>query len=162
MKTRNELTFEETGDDADDPHHFRRLLRKAFRDHGIALHPLLLMENHFHLLVRPDPVGTLSRVMGWLGLSCVRPSARALRRRVMGGPLQGTRAGVRSSIIAFVHLTGPADDASDRGEMNAEVSGNLRIAVLTCRPRRPHGGRSGLSRSSSAAVPVVAAELAEY
>jgi hypothetical protein len=52
----------------------------------------------------------------------------------------GQESWVRSSIIAFGHLDGPADDSSDRGEMNSEVSGDLRIAVLTGRPRGPHGG----------------------
>lgn len=52
---------------------------------------------------------------------------------------QGQDSRVRSSIIAFGHLTGPADDSSDRGEMNSEMSGNLCIAVLTGRPRRPNG-----------------------
>ncbi len=44
--------------DADDRYHFRRLLRRACRDHGIVLHAFVLMDNHFHLLVTPDVVGT--------------------------------------------------------------------------------------------------------
>ncbi|MCX7513174.1 transposase [Frateuria sp. STR12] len=38
--------------DDDDRHDFRRLLRSAFNEHGIDLHAFVLMDNHFHLLVR--------------------------------------------------------------------------------------------------------------
>ena len=37
-------------------------------------------------------------------------------------------------------LDGRADNKADRGEMNAEVGCNLRIAVFTGGPRRSHGG----------------------
>ncbi len=58
--------------DADDRYPFRRLLRTAFRDHGIALHAFVLMDNHFHLLVTPDAVRSLLRAMGWVGQSYVQ------------------------------------------------------------------------------------------
>ena len=73
--------------DEDDRHHFRRLLRRAFRDHGIALHAFVLMDNHFHLLVTPDAVGRLSRAMGWVGQSYVQ--AFNLRHRRCGALWQG-------------------------------------------------------------------------
>lgn len=73
--------------DAYDHYHFRRLLRRAFRDHGIALHAFVLMDNHFHLLVTPDTVGTLSRAMGWVGQSYVQ--AFNLRHRRCGALWQG-------------------------------------------------------------------------
>lgn len=73
--------------DADDRYHFRRLLRGAFRDHGIALHAFVLMDNHFHLLVTPDVVGSLSRAMGWIGQSYVQ--AFNLRHRRCGALWQG-------------------------------------------------------------------------
>ncbi|HEV7123562.1 MAG TPA: transposase [Rhodanobacter sp.] len=65
--------------DADDMYYFRRLLRRAFRDHRFALHAFVLMDNHVHLLVTPDAVGTLSRAMVWVGQSCVQ--AFKLRHR---------------------------------------------------------------------------------
>ncbi len=73
--------------DADDCYHFRRLLRKAFRDHGIALHAFVLMDNHFHLLVTPDAIGALSRAMSWVGQSYVQ--AFNLRHRRCGALWQG-------------------------------------------------------------------------
>lgn len=72
--------------DADD-YHFRRLLRRAFRDHGIALHAFVLMDNHFHLLVTPDAVGRLSLAMGWIGQSYVQ--AFNLRHKRCGALWQG-------------------------------------------------------------------------
>ena len=73
--------------DADDHYHFRRLLRRAFRDHGFALHAFVLMDNPFHLLVTPDAVGTLSRAMGRVGQSYVQ--AFNLRHRRCGALWQG-------------------------------------------------------------------------
>ena len=73
--------------DPADHYHFRRLLRRGFPDHGIALHAFVLMDNHFHLLVTPDAVGTLSRAMGWVGQSYVH--AFNLRHRRCGALWQG-------------------------------------------------------------------------
>lgn len=73
--------------DAEDRYHFRRLLRRAFQDHGIALHAFVLMENHFHLLLTPDAVGTLSCAMGWIGQSYVQ--AFNLRHGRCGALWQG-------------------------------------------------------------------------
>ena len=73
--------------DAEDRYHFRRLLRRALRDHGIALHAFVLMDNHFHLLLTPDAVGTLSRAMGWVGQSYVQ--AFNLRHKRCGALWQG-------------------------------------------------------------------------
>ncbi len=61
--------------DAEDRHHFRHLLRRAFRDHGIALHAFVLMDNHFHLLLTPGAVGTLSRAMSRVGQSYVHSTS---------------------------------------------------------------------------------------
>jgi putative transposase len=58
--------------DADDRYYFRRLLRCAFSEHGIGLHAFVLMDNHFHLLLTPAAVGTLSRAMHWVGQSYVQ------------------------------------------------------------------------------------------
>ena len=57
------------------------------RDHGIDLHAFVLMDNHFHLLVTPNTVGTLSRAMGWVGQSYVQ--AFNLRHRRCGALWQG-------------------------------------------------------------------------
>jgi len=73
--------------DADDRHHFRRLLRSAFRDHRIALHAFVLMDNHFHLLLTPGAVGTRSRAMEWVGQSYVQ--AFNLRHKRCGALWQG-------------------------------------------------------------------------
>ncbi|MGB8378113.1 MAG: transposase [Rhodanobacteraceae bacterium] len=73
--------------DADDRYHFRRLLRRAFRDHDIALHAFVMMDNHFHLLLTPSAVGTLSRAMHWVGQSYVQ--AFNLRHRRCGALWQG-------------------------------------------------------------------------
>ncbi|MCX7513176.1 transposase [Frateuria hangzhouensis] len=58
--------------DDDDRHDFTRLLRRAFREHAIDLHAFVLMDNHFHLLVAPHAVGTLSHAMRWIGQNYVR------------------------------------------------------------------------------------------
>ena len=58
--------------DAEDRYHFRQLLRRAFRNRGIALHAFVLLDNHFRLLLTPGAVGTLSRAMGWVGQSYVQ------------------------------------------------------------------------------------------
>lgn len=58
--------------DADDRYHFRRLLRIALREHDIALHAFVLMDNHFHLLLTPNANGALSRAMHWLGQAYVQ------------------------------------------------------------------------------------------
>jgi putative transposase len=42
--------------DADDRYHFRRLLRRAFRDHGIALHAFVLM-GMVSGTIRTDSIG---------------------------------------------------------------------------------------------------------
>lgn len=73
--------------DAEDRYHFRRLLHTAFRDHGIALHAFVLMDNHFHLLLTPETVGRLSRAMGWIGQSYVQ--AFNLRHGRCGALWQG-------------------------------------------------------------------------
>jgi putative transposase len=73
--------------DPDDHYRFRRLLRRGLRNHGIALHAFVLMDNHFHLLVTPDAVGTPSRAMGWVGRSYAQ--AFNLRHRRCGALLQG-------------------------------------------------------------------------
>jgi putative transposase len=73
--------------DADDRYHSRGLLRRAFRDHGIALHAFVLMDNHFHLLLTPGAVGTLSRATGWVGQSDVQ--AFNLRHKRCGALWQG-------------------------------------------------------------------------
>jgi putative transposase len=72
--------------DADERYHFRRLLRRAFSSHGIALHAFVLMDNHFHLLVTPDAVGRLSLAMGWIGQSYMQ--AFNLRHRRCGASWQ--------------------------------------------------------------------------
>lgn len=53
--------------DDEDRHHFRRLLRRAFRDDGVDLHAFVLMGNHFHLLLTPRATGVLSRALGRVG-----------------------------------------------------------------------------------------------
>ncbi len=45
------------------------------------------MDNHFHLLLTPDAVGTLSRAMGWIGQSYVQ--AFNLRHGRCGALWQG-------------------------------------------------------------------------
>jgi putative transposase len=73
--------------DVDDRYHFRHLLRRAFREHGIALHAFVLMDNHFHLLLTPDTTGAMSRAMGWVGQSYVQ--AFNLRHARCGALWQG-------------------------------------------------------------------------
>lgn len=53
--------------DDDDRHHFRCLLRRAFRDDGVDLHAFVLMGNHFHLLLTPRATHVLSRALGRVG-----------------------------------------------------------------------------------------------
>jgi putative transposase len=73
--------------DADDRYHFRHLLRRAFHEHGIALHAFVLMDNHFHLLLTPRTTGAMSRAMGWVGQSYVQ--AFNLRHARCGALWQG-------------------------------------------------------------------------
>ena len=42
-------------------------LRQAAARYGCAIHAYVLMTNHVHLLVTPDAVGAVSRMMQWLG-----------------------------------------------------------------------------------------------
>lgn len=53
--------------DDDDRHHYRRLLREACIEHGIAIHAFVLMDNHVHLLLTPRHPGALSRAMRAVG-----------------------------------------------------------------------------------------------
>ena len=73
--------------DVDDRYHFRRLLRRAFREQDIALHAFVLMDNHFHLLLTPSAVGALSRAMHWTGQSYVQ--SFNFRHRRCGALWQG-------------------------------------------------------------------------
>ncbi|SEI45544.1 transposase [Frateuria terrea] len=73
--------------DEEDRYHFRHLLRRAFRDQAVALHAFVLMDNHFHLLVTPAAVGTLSNAMGRVGQAYVQ--AFNLRHHRCGALWQG-------------------------------------------------------------------------
>lgn len=59
----------------------------AFRDHDIALHAFVLTDNHFHLLLTPGALGTLSLAMGRVGQSYVQ--AFNLRHMRCGALWQG-------------------------------------------------------------------------
>lgn len=65
--------------DTDDRLHFRHLPRRTFRDHDIALHAFVLMDNHFHLLLTPGAVGTLSPAIVRVG----QPYVQAFNLRHM-------------------------------------------------------------------------------
>lgn len=49
--------------DDQDRHHYRRLLGLACRQHGIALHAFVLMDNHVHLLLTAGEAAGLARTM---------------------------------------------------------------------------------------------------
>ncbi len=56
-------------DDADDYGGFVRVLAEAVDRSAVRLLAYCVMPNHFHLVVRPESDGELSRFMGWLTLT---------------------------------------------------------------------------------------------
>jgi putative transposase len=56
-------------DDADGYDAFLRVLGQAVQRHSVQLLAYCLMPNHFHLIIRPEVDGELSRFMRWLTLT---------------------------------------------------------------------------------------------
>ncbi|MEO8366999.1 MAG: transposase, partial [Pseudoxanthomonas sp.] len=73
--------------DDEDRHHYRRLLREACAEHGVALHAFVLMDNHVHLLLTPRTVAALALAMRVSGQSYVQ--AFNARHRRSGTLWQG-------------------------------------------------------------------------
>ncbi|MDD3343152.1 MAG: transposase [Sulfurospirillaceae bacterium] len=59
-------------DDAEDYAYFLKLLQDGLKREEVELHAYCLMPNHFHLLLMPLAVGSLSRLMQWVMTSHVR------------------------------------------------------------------------------------------
>ncbi len=53
--------------DADDRRFYLHFLEYAAREHGVAIHAYVLMDNHVHLLVSPDHLMAVPRMMQSLG-----------------------------------------------------------------------------------------------
>lgn len=58
--------------DDQDRHHYRRVLRKACRKHGVAVHAFVLMDNHVHLLLSANQAGQVALAMRAAGQSHVQ------------------------------------------------------------------------------------------
>lgn len=59
-------------DDAEDYAYFLKLLHDGLKREAVELHAYCLMPNHFHLLLMPLALGSLSRFMQWVMTSHVR------------------------------------------------------------------------------------------
>ncbi|HMF38539.1 MAG TPA: transposase [Isosphaeraceae bacterium] len=77
--------FHEEGDyDA-----FERLLGEGLKRYPVDLLTYCLMPNHWHLVVRPRTDVALGRLMGWVGVTHVRPHHEHYHRRGAGHLYQG-------------------------------------------------------------------------
>lgn len=68
--------------DSEDFQFLKDVLAQAAQRYRVAVHAFVLMDNHFHLLVKPNAIGALSHAIGWLGQFYVR--AFNLRHRHCG------------------------------------------------------------------------------
>lgn len=58
--------------DDEDRHHYRRLLGRACRRHGVAVHAFVLMDNHVHLLLGATVAGCISLALRLSGQTYVQ------------------------------------------------------------------------------------------
>jgi putative transposase len=68
---------------------FERVLAEALGRYPIELMTYCLMPNHWHLVVRPGMPLALGRMMGWVGVTHVRPHHEHYHRHGAGHLYQG-------------------------------------------------------------------------